>query len=165
MDQYSDSDDDNDINELADSDEEFLDAPKQHHKYYLGSCKLIRPDNYYLMLSTVSCRTFLQYSASTIQRYIESVSLIYVHTPAIDIMKLEVLPDETYTVLKKTIWIRLVQRRWRSIMRERSRICAKRRTIMARRNFEMTGRWPSGLNVLPGLYGMMGRYSNTPINK
>jgi hypothetical protein len=164
MNEYSDSDND-DISEVAESDEEFLDAPKEHHKYYLGSCKLIRPDNYYLMLSTVSTRTFLRYSVSTIERYLESASLIYVHNPRVDIMKLEVLPDQTYTVLKKTFWIRLVQRRWRSIMRERSRICSKRRTVMARRNFEMMGRWPSGLNVLPGLYGMMGRYSNTPINK
>jgi hypothetical protein len=155
MDQDSESDDDDIIDDIADQEDPFMDEPKEHNRYYLGSCKLIRPDNYYLMLCAVSNRIFLQYPAHVVTRYLESASLIYVHLPTIDIMKLEVLPDQTYTVVKKTFWIRLVQRCWRSVLRNRLQARLRRGSIMAQRTFEMTGRWPIGLNVLPGLCGMM----------
>jgi hypothetical protein len=158
MDQDSDSDDD--VGIVDDIDDPLIDEPKQHNQYYLGSCKLIRPDNYYLMLCAVSNRIFLQYPASVVSRYMESASLIYVHRPTIDIMKLEFLPNQMCTVVKKTFWMRLIQRCWRSVLRDRLKIRLRRGSIMAQRAFEMTGRWPIGLNVLPGLNGMMRTYSN-----
>ena len=158
MDQESDSDDD--VGIVDDIDDPLIDEPKQHNQYYLGSCKLIRPDNYYLMLCAVSNRIFLQYPASVVSRYMESASLIYVHRPTIDIMKLEFLPNQMCTVVKKTFWMRLIQRCWRSVLRDRLKIRLRRGSIMSQRVFEMTGRWPIGQNVLPGLYGMMRAYSN-----
>jgi len=158
MDQDSDSDDD--VGIVDDIDDPLIDEPKQHNQYYLGSCKLIRPDNYYLMLCAVSNRIFLQYPASVVSRYMESASLIYVHRPTIDIMKLEFLPNQMCTVVKKTFWMRLIQRCWRSVLRDRLKIRLRRGSIMSQRVFEMTGRWPIGQNVLPGLYGMMRAYSN-----
>jgi hypothetical protein len=158
MDQESDSDDD--VGIVDDIDDPLIDEPKEHNRYYLGSCKLIRPDNYYLMLCAVSNRIFLQYPASVVSRYMESASLIYVHRPTIDIMKLEFLPNQMCTVVKKTFWIRLIQRRWRSVLRDRMCVLLRRGSIMSQRAFEMTGRWPIGLNVLPGLNGMLRAYSN-----
>jgi len=158
MDQESDSDDD--VGIVDDIDDPLIDEPKEHNRYYLGSCKLIRPDNYYLMLCAVSNRIFLQYPASVVSRYMESASLIYVHRPTIDIMKLEFLPNQMCTVVKKTFWIRLIQRRWRSVLRDRMCLLLRRGSIMSQRAFEMTGRWPIGLNVLPGLNGMLRAYSN-----
>jgi hypothetical protein len=160
MDQDSDLEDDDIIDDIAEYEDPFIDEPKQHNQYYLGSCKLIRPDNYYLMLCAVSNRIFLQYPAHIVERYLESASLIYVHRPTIDIMKLEFLPNQICTVVKKTFWIRLIQRCWRSVLRDRMCVLLRRGSIMSQRAFEMTGRWPIGLNVLPGLFGMMRAYSN-----
>jgi hypothetical protein len=134
---------------------EFLDLPKENDKYYIGLCKLIRPDNYYLLLSAVSNGTFFQYHSSIIQRYLQTVSLIYVANPTIDILKLQVLPDETYVVVKKTFWISIIQRRWRRVLRERDQVMRKRGSIPAQRHFELYGHYPRGLRYLPSLYGML----------
>jgi hypothetical protein len=134
---------------------EFLDLPKENDKYYIGLCKHMRPRNYYLLLSAVSNRIFFQYPTSIIQRYLQLVSLIYVVNPIIDILKLHVLSDETYVVVKKTFWIRIIQRRWRSVLRERRDVIRKRGSIPAQRHFELYGHYPNGLRYLPGLCGML----------
>ena len=141
-----------------DAENEQLDGPKQNGHYYIGACKLIRPDNYFYMLSTVSPSLFLQYPLSVVRRYLESASIIYVNRPCVDILKLQILGDGSYTVLIKTYWISLIQRHWRSIVKERQFIKRRRCSIIAQRQFEMMGRYPAGLNVLPGLDGMMRRY-------
>lgn len=159
MDYASDSDDE-DLDPIFEDDDEneFLDNPKENNKYYIGACKLIRPDNYFVLLSAVSNRVFLQYPGSIIRRYLESASIIYANRPTIDIMKLEILPNDTYAVVKKTHWIRLVQRHWRRVLKERMAIRLKRGSIMAQRHFEMHGRYPYGLASLPQLNGMLRTY-------
>jgi hypothetical protein len=149
------SDSESDNEDLLDMETDFLDLPKENDKYYIGLCKLIRPHNYYLLLTAVSSHLFFQYPASIIQRYLQTVSLIYVVNPTIDILKLHVLSDETYVVIKKTFWIRIIQRRWRSVLRERNDIMRKRGSIPAQRHFELYGYYPPGLRYLPGLYGML----------
>ena len=167
-----DSDSDSENEDLLDTlfqehheEMDFLDSPKENDKYYIGLCKLIRPDNYYLLLSAVSNGTFFQYPASIIQRYLQLVSLIYVVNPTIDILKLQVLPDESYVVVKKTFWIRIIQRRWCSVLRERCNIMRKRGSIPAQRHFELYGHYPNGLRYLPGLYGMLRNYGLSKDNK
>jgi len=147
--------------EQFDQDEDFLDEPRQDRKYYIGACKLIRPDNYFLILSVISNRLFMQYSAPVVRRYLESASLIYVHDPPIDIMQLEFRPHGTMTTIKKTYWIRLIQRHWRSVLNQRMEIIIKRGSVVAQRHFEINGRYPYQMNVLPGLYGMMRTYNNS----
>uniref|UniRef100_A0A6C0B6I1 Uncharacterized protein n=1 Tax=viral metagenome TaxID=1070528 RepID=A0A6C0B6I1_9ZZZZ len=158
-----DNDDDSDLDPLFEEEEENqqLDGPKQSGKYYIGACKLIKPDNYFFMLSTVSPILFLQYPLSVVQRYLESASIYYVNKPRINILKLLIQHNGSYTVLIKTHWISLIQRHWRSILRERQFIHRRRTSIVARRRFEMTGRYPPGLNVLPGLNGMMDAYTTS----
>jgi hypothetical protein len=104
------TDSDEDLDHLFEDDEEndHLDAPKQNGQYYIGACKLIRPDNYYYLLSTVSPGLFLQYPMNIVRRYLESASIIYVNRPPVDVMKLQLLDDGSYTVVKKTYWIRII---------------------------------------------------------
>jgi len=154
---YEDSEsEDEDFDPLFEDNDE-LDLPKEDEKYYIGACKLIRPHNHFIMLSTVSSRIFLQYSSSVIRSYLESASIIYTHRPAIDIMKLDI-SSENYTVIKKTFWIRLVQRHWRRVLKDRLAIRIKRGSILAQRHFEINGRYPYGLSSLPKLDGMLGVY-------
>jgi len=153
-----DSDSESDNEDLLDMEMDFLDLPKENDKYYIGLCKLMRPYNYYLLLTAVSSHLFFQYTASIIQRYLQMTSIIYVVNPTIDILKLQVLPDQTFTVIKKTYWIRIIQRRWRSILRERNNIMRKRGSIPAQRHFELYGHYPNGLRYFPGLCGMLRNY-------
>jgi hypothetical protein len=158
---YDSDSDSEDLDPLFEDDveNEHLDGPKQNGHYYIGACKLIRPDNYFYLLSTVSPALFLQYPLSVVRRYLESASIVYVNRPSVDILKLQIQGDGSYTVLIKTYWISLIQRHWRSVLRERQFILRRRCSIIAQRQFEMKGRYPSGLNVLPGLYGLLRNYA------
>jgi hypothetical protein len=166
MNHESDSEDE-DLDHLFEDDEEmeFLDSSKENKKYYLGASKLIRPDNYFIMTCVVSNRLFFQNPWWVTQRYMEAMSVIYIHKPMVDIMKLEILSDETYAVVKKTYWLRLMQRHWRNVLKERTAIRLKRGSIVARRHFEIHGRYPYGLNSLPCLSGMLRSYGRSNESK
>jgi len=151
------SDDDSVLEPLFEDEEEnqFVDEPKENQQYYIGICKMIKPENYYYMLSVVSNRAFFQYSYGIIQKYLQLMSLVYVCNPNVEIMQLCIQEDSTYNVILKTFWIRLVQRNWRRVLRERLLINIKRGSLVARKHIELRGRYPSGLNSMPSLRGMI----------
>lgn len=159
MDEHdSSSDDDDDESMDNDDDDESLDEPHHNKQYFIGLCKLIRPDNYFIMLSVISSQLFFRYSEPAIRAYLECASILYVHNAAIDIMKIEFSNYGSIAVIKKTYWIRLVQRCWRSVLRRRMEIIRKRASFTAQRHFELNGCYPPGLNTLPGLVSMMRSY-------
>ena len=55
----------------------------------------------------------------------------------------------------KTFWIRIVQRSWKRVFKERTRIKALRRTIKAILYWQMSGRWPENCAYMPGLRHMV----------
>jgi hypothetical protein len=143
-----------DIDEILDEEEEFIDAEKTNGQYFIGIYKHIKPDNYLLLLTTISNRQFLQHSYNAVRDYLQTYSIVYVHDPRVEILKLEVSRYGTYTCIVKTFWIRLVQRRWRNILKMREKIWRKRCQFSSLRTFEITGKFPVGLRVMPGLVGM-----------
>jgi len=67
------------------------------------------------------------------------------------------LPDST--VIVKTYWIRIIQRRWRRIYSERGRLLKLRGGFKAQRQFELSGKY--GIPVGYGLRGMLRSSSNS----
>ena len=55
----------------------------------------------------------------------------------------------------KTYWLRLIQRTWKRIYREKQAALEKRKQVSSLQYREIFGKWPPGLNVLPSLYGML----------
>jgi hypothetical protein len=55
----------------------------------------------------------------------------------------------------KTFWLRLVQRKWKNIMKERENIIIKRRQQKSLRYREITGKWPNDCLEFPQLKGML----------
>ena len=55
----------------------------------------------------------------------------------------------------KTFWIRLIQRTWRRICKERKSVIQRRTMISSLKYREIHGYWPDGLNVLQSIYGML----------
>jgi hypothetical protein len=160
---YSDSEDeideyDNELDEmyenLYNNNVNFIEADKKHHHYYLGICKYIPHEDYYLSLNSVSAKMFFEYPYDVIIKFLQLFSCIYVHSPKIEIMKLEIV-DDVYTVVKKTFWLRIVQRTWKRIFRERQNILMRRASIANVFKFEQRGRYSSGLNSLPTLHNMI----------
>ena len=140
-----------------DSDDDYLyeeyyeETPKQHNQYYIGICKLIRPEHYFLLLNTVSTKIFFKHPFQSINTYLSEFN----------IMQLQILPDDTYTIIKKTFWLRIIQRHWKNVLLKRINICKQRGRISSLNYSQIHGRYPEGLNVLPELYGMLSCYNYT----
>ena len=66
-----------------------------------------------------------------------------------------VLPSQHNIAIIKTIWIKLIQRRWKRLYAKRRQIIQKRCNVAALYNRELTGHWPQDCDYLPTIYGML----------
>ena len=57
--------------------------------------------------------------------------------------------------INKLFWLRIVQRTWKRVFRERQRVLNGREPTEAVARHTITGSWPSGLTELPELRGML----------
>ena len=71
------------------------------------------------------------------------------------IVKCSYLPEGECVAVIKTIWIRLIQRKWKIIFSERQRIIRRRSHISNIFYREVHGIWPTEINALPGIRGML----------
>jgi len=135
---------------------EFADSDKYSGQYIIGiSCGPFNPLFTELFTAGVSSRTFFRFPFASIVHYLYCSSVVYLQRPTIDIIQIYVDHQDRYIAIKKTFWLRLVQRRWKKIYRERCDILARRTHLTALRYREIYGRYPAGLRVLPTIYGMM----------
>ena len=126
---------------------------KQDKHYYLGSCW--KQEDKWIMTNSVSARVFYRHSFQDIIHYLWLFSLVRMSSPHLQILQLHISEDGTYNVIIKTFWLRIVQRTWKRIYRERQEIWKKRRNIIALRQREITGKFPIGLRVMPNLLGII----------
>jgi hypothetical protein len=136
-----------------------MDSEKIHGHYYIGICKYFPRRRNILYLDSVSSKTFFKFSYDIIIDYLKSYSIIYVENPKLHIMKLLIYDDGSYYVVLKTYWLRLIQRHWKRVFKERQEIIAKRRSFDSMRYFEYNGKYSFGQRKLPQLNGMMSIYN------
>ena len=127
-------------------DEEKIDANHYIGIHYRDASELV-------MAATVSNKTFQNYSQHELLYYLSNFSYVPIENPALHIMQLHIRPDSTYSVVLKTHWIKLIQRTWKRIMKERNQIIMKR--VRSNYSFEVNGKWPVELRRLPGLRGSL----------
>ena len=60
-----------------------------------------------------------------------------------------------YVAILKTFWLRLIQRKWKNIIKERENIIRKRCNLNSLRHRELTGKWPKDCLYFPQLKGML----------
>jgi hypothetical protein len=66
-----------------------------------------------------------------------------------------ILPThETITILK-TFWIRIIQKKWKKVFKQKQTIIRQRCSIQSLKIRQTTGYWPIYCNILPGLKGML----------
>jgi len=141
-----------DIMEIMDEQNRpYLDVPKKTGDYCIGMCS--PRGKQFLVANTLSPHLFLQVPYEYTFRYLFDYCGIYIDAPSVDIIKIKVLYDGSYIGVKKTFWLRIIQRTWKRIMRQRREIVCKRGTLTAQMMFSLTGRYPRGLNVMPRLAG------------
>ena len=62
-----------------------------------------------------------------------------------------------FIAIKKTIWIKLIQRTWKTVLKKREIIIKKRCHIKAILHREIKGTWPKDCCNYPGLKGMLSK--------
>jgi len=140
-------------------EQEFLDSEKDDKHYYIGINKISNDKQYILYANAVTPTTFFQFNINHIQSYLHDYS-IFVTRPNIDIMKLFILDDYTYTVVINTHWLRIIQRHWKKIYSQRKYCINRRIQIKTIMYVERNGRYPYDCDFMPGLYGMLSVYTS-----
>ena len=145
-------------------DSGFLDTDKEDNHYYIGLYEYIYKQYELLLGMTISPNIFYKYQYNNVSRYLRAYSLVRnkYSTKNLQVMQLKIdTHTNIYTVIIKTYWIRLIQRHWKKIYKERMNFIKIRKNISNQRHFELNGRYILGNNIKPNsLYGMLGRYNN-----
>jgi hypothetical protein len=152
-----DMDEDN-LEQIERQDADHLYNEKEHGQYYIGLCKYMRNPKIFLMANTVSTRIFFTFDFQRIFRYLNCYSSMRIQDPKVEIMQLQILEDQTYSVVLKTHWLRLIQRHWKKAFRKRQMIIKAIKCGGALRYREIHGRFPYGLNRIPSIWGLMRDY-------
>jgi len=65
------------------------------------------------------------------------------------------LPSHHCVCIKKTFWLKIIQRTWRRVLSERKRVIVERSQYHSIRHMELFGRWPTSCAIYPRLSGML----------
>ena len=152
-----------DIIENIEMEEELRETDLMNHATYIG---MPIYENFGILLgSRITPRTYFKYENKHVCKYLDyaSCSENVSTRPYPDIMRLEItkinyssnLECEVYSVIIKTHWIKIVQRRWKKIMAEQHRITMGRGSLANLRFFEMNGKHLPKYAVLPRLRGCL----------
>jgi hypothetical protein len=150
----------------------FLDSEKVNNKYYIGVYTILddqifphsTPESEHMnppesstpleivLGSCISPSTFFEFPINNVQQYLSAYSIIYSDRflrKSVDILKLCISErDGTYTVIVKTTWLRMFQRKWRKIYAEKKSDMEHRMKLSSMRYFELHGKWPPKYTVL-----------------
>ena len=104
-----------DCEDIYDNDGEFMDAEKTDGSYYIGLAGYVENQREPILLSSISATAFMENEHDDILEYLTGYSTSRVANPALDIIKLCVDDRQTYNVVIKTHWLRLIQRKWKRV--------------------------------------------------
>jgi hypothetical protein len=140
----------------------------ENHAYYIGSyykdiTTTYHGSNSLILLLSISKPMFFAHSAKPLLFYMKNYNGISPRLRiSIEILKMECITIVdglfSYTmanVIVKTFWIKIIQRKWKSIYKKRLDAIQARGVPHAIRHFQIHGKYPAGLNQLPGICGMM----------
>lgn len=71
------------------------------------------------------------------------------------------LPSEHCVSILKTFWLKIIQKKWKQIIKERNQCITKRCSLNAIKYREIYGKWPADCSKLPQLKGMLSTLSRT----
>ena len=156
---YNSDENDDTLDKIYKHDYSFL-KYKQNKKYYIGLAAIV--DSIYLLAHTVTPKSLFKYSYKDVLMYLHNYSIIYVTRPKIDIFQLYII-ENNYNVVIKTHWIRLIQRHWKKVYKNRTDTLRKR--ALSGNYYPQSVFNKYSNNVLPGLRGMLSHYTLLNVNK
>jgi|AntAceMinimDraft_11_1070367.scaffolds.fasta_scaffold15065_2 hypothetical protein len=143
-----------DVDDVLDDEEIYLDEEKTDGSYYIGFPCLMRDPHEWIMQTPIRPKTFFKYDIDVVRRYLTEYSVMRMRRPSIHIMMLDISSSGAYNVILKTFWLRIVQRTWKRIYRERINVIKHRcnpHTILGR---QVSGTWGKYIRF-PTLSGMI----------
>ena len=157
---YSDSNDtesDEDTFEtMYQLDEQYIETRKRNNTYHIGCYYYDKPYNSILFSHGISPSIFFQFAFPLVAKYLQLYSIVPSNNNT-DILKIS-RRGQICKCVVKTHWLRLVQRHWKNVYKQRKNVLKLRSTMHSIIYFEMHGRYPYGANHLPSLNGMMSMY-------
>jgi hypothetical protein len=150
--------------EIGDLEEEFLDSDKYDGQYIIGltsgSTNTMGGgiDNG-IFACGVTPSTFFRYSYVAVLYYLVYSSIFHIAgLKKIDIIKIHITHDHVYLAITKTYWLRIIQRHWKRAFKERKIVITLRSIPRNVLYFQYHGRYPEGINRLPGISGLLSCY-------
>lgn len=151
------------IDEIHHMDYQHLYSEKQNGKYYIGLCAEILQNDYlhlptesiYLMVNSISPSTYYKWPHNSCLRYLYYYGMTAMHKPEIHILQLHIMDDGTYSVIIKTFWLKIIQRKWKKIFNMRKQILSNRLQLSSMHHREVHGTWPISMRFMPGLIGLL----------
>ena len=98
-------------------------------------------------------RNFYHIPHKTIRNYHNIISRPNYIRP--EIAQCILLPTLEHIAIIKTIWIRIIQRKWKCVFIERKKITQYRCCSSSLSTRQATGFWPKHCEILPGIKGML----------
>jgi hypothetical protein len=142
---------DSDNESYESDDDEFIYDPEEPSstKYNIVICQLNYDEEiYHHYLTLLRLKTFT------------SDFLINFSTEAkLEIAECIYLPSDYCISILKTIWLKLIQRVWKKIYKEKKLIISLRRNINSLKHREIYGKWPNNCLIYPTLKGMLSNLS------
>jgi hypothetical protein len=148
-------DNDNELDIIYHNDYDKL-KYKIDKKYYIGLSDIKK--NLLILANAITPDTFFKYSYQYALRYLYEYSIFKTTNPSIDILQLNI-ENCTYCVVKKTYWIRIIQRHWKNIYKKKYDMLLQRGNIFSQNEFSINGKYPTNIRNLPSIHGMLSQYS------
>ena len=147
------------LEEIDETDANHQDSEKQQGQYLIGIAKYSKYDSLLLLSGSVSPFIFFKYDIDDILDYLIMYSwAMYAYRPKTHIMKMNILPNGTYSVILKTHWLRIIQRHWKKTYKQLRDVLRKRGSLLCQQYFSTNGKYPNGLQYLPLCRGMLSMY-------
>jgi hypothetical protein len=149
---------------LYNEDVDHIESDKYNDHYYLGLYKYVEQSGNLLFMMSASNKLFLKYPHEKIVDYLKEYSIVQSISDNVDIMKMYVKND-TYYVVLKTHWIRLIQRKWKSLFNDFKKRQEQKLKANSLKYREQNGNFPNKLNYRPKIYGMMRKLNQVKEDK
>jgi hypothetical protein len=141
--------DSSDYDSEIDDDSEFIFEPEEQSptNFTIALCKFIPELSHHLVMT--------RFKLFNLKFIIEFKNDLNLDDITIEISKCIYLDTQECVAIIKTIWLKLIQRKWKNI-------CAVRKNINSMRILpasifyrETTGKWPLNCRCIPSLHGML----------
>ena len=105
--------------DIFDMEEHFLDEEKIDGCYYIGLPCLMKSPREWILQISIQPQTMLSHEYADVMRYLIDYSVTRIRNPIMHIMKLDISNTGAYNVVLKTYWLKLIQRTWKRVLKER----------------------------------------------